>query len=487
MPPQARSPGSPLDSLSPAAFAKAGVAGDISQAALRAAVPAHCFVRSPLRSLFFVVRDAALMALVVYAQLRFGLPLAAAGWLPAFCVWVAYAVVCGTVATGLWVIAHECGHDAFSSYSWLNDLVGLTLHSFLLVPFFPWSVSHAKHHKFTNHLLLGETHVPPLMSDRKDNVVLALLFSLAEAVDVESFAVINVVNHLLFGWPAYILFNITGSRLNWRGERLDRIPNYGNTVLAGKMSHLRASGSEMYEPKHHFQIRISAIAISAMAVLLFAAAYSHGALAVLKWYGGPYLVVNGWLVLYTWLQHTHVDIPHYGGAYALRLTSFLHLLIYNTLVLGTVPRKPSNSITITPYVSLTFTNVYLIIICMRDDAGDASFSWLRGALSTVDRPYPWLVDELHHHIGTTHVLHHLFSHLPHYHAQEASVAIQSVLGDAYRFDPTPIYQAACECARDCIFVERLEGVQKLIGIEEYAAKEEEAAREVRAAAANVHL
>eukprot|EP00983_Pelagomonas_calceolata_P119752 1160634-Pelagomonas_calceolata.AAC.5 len=31
----------------------------------------------------------------------------------------------GAVATGVWVIAHECGHGAFSDYTWLNDAVGL--------------------------------------------------------------------------------------------------------------------------------------------------------------------------------------------------------------------------------------------------------------------------------------------------------------------------------------------------------------------------
>ena len=29
------------------------------------------------------------------------------------CVQVLYAAVTGTCATGAWVIAHECGHDAF--------------------------------------------------------------------------------------------------------------------------------------------------------------------------------------------------------------------------------------------------------------------------------------------------------------------------------------------------------------------------------------
>ncbi len=31
----------------------------------------------------------------------------------------------GAFATGVWVIAHECGHGAFSDYGWVNDAVGL--------------------------------------------------------------------------------------------------------------------------------------------------------------------------------------------------------------------------------------------------------------------------------------------------------------------------------------------------------------------------
>jgi fatty acid desaturase len=39
---------------------------------------------------------------------------------------------------GIWVIAHECGHGAFSDYTWVNDLVGFTMHSALLVPYYSW-------------------------------------------------------------------------------------------------------------------------------------------------------------------------------------------------------------------------------------------------------------------------------------------------------------------------------------------------------------
>ena len=44
------------------------------------------------------------------------------------------------------------------------------------------------------------------------------------------------------------------------------------------------------------------------------------------------------------------------------------------------------------------------------------WDWLRGALSTVDRSYG-LLDIAFHHIADTHVLHHIVSQIPYYHAQ----------------------------------------------------------------------
>ena len=38
----------------------------------------------------------------------------------------------------MWVIAHECGHQAFSKWQAVNDGVGLVLHSLLLVPYYSW-------------------------------------------------------------------------------------------------------------------------------------------------------------------------------------------------------------------------------------------------------------------------------------------------------------------------------------------------------------
>jgi fatty acid desaturase len=53
-------------------------------------------------------------------------------------LWMAYWFFQGAVCTGLWVIAHECGHQAFSKYQAVNDAVGLVVHSCLLVPYYSW-------------------------------------------------------------------------------------------------------------------------------------------------------------------------------------------------------------------------------------------------------------------------------------------------------------------------------------------------------------
>jgi len=45
------------------------------------------------------------------------------------------------------------------------------------------------------------------------------------------------------------------------------------------------------------------------------------------------------------------------------------------------------------------------------------WSYLRGGLTTVDRDYGW-INNIHHDIGT-HVIHHLFPQIPHYHLVEA--------------------------------------------------------------------
>ena len=65
-----------------------------------------------------------------------------------------------------------------------------------------------------------------------------------------------------------------------------------------------------------------------------------------------------------------------------------------------------------------------------------------------------MLDTLHHHIADTHVVHHLFSALPHYHAQEATRAVRGVLGKYSLFDARPVALALWQDWRSCAWVEQ---------------------------------
>jgi stearoyl-CoA desaturase (delta-9 desaturase) len=321
------------------------------------------------RSMLSVFQDTVNSCAVVYTTIWLS------QYVPTVVLYPVYSVVMGTVLTGLWVLGHECGHGAFGDNWFQNDFVGFILHSLLLVPYFPWKYSHNKHHKYTNHLILGDTHVPPLKRPYA---------SLHKIMGDDAFAILDIVFRLSVGWPMYLISYATGGRTQSDLE----------TKLDNKRgrSHFFSSSQVM---KPSWKVEASTVGCLATVGLI-----TH--LGLWYWYLGPYLIVNAWLVLYTWLQHSHPDIPHYGS----------------------------------------------------DD-----FSFLKGALSTVDRPYPYIVDILHHHIGTTHVLHHMNYSIPHFRAQEYSEAIKLVLGDFYLYDPMPIHKALFRTAKECVFVKSVYGTQ----------------------------
>merc|ERR1712091_4496 len=85
------------------------------------------------------------------------------------CLTHPYAHAC-SLSRSAWVIAHECGHGAFSDNKTLQDTVGYILHTALLVPYFSWQRSHAVHHSKTNHVTEGETHVPYVKGEVKGDL-----------------------------------------------------------------------------------------------------------------------------------------------------------------------------------------------------------------------------------------------------------------------------------------------------------------------------
>jgi len=117
-------------------------------------IPDHYFRCNTKTSLRYLLQSAFIQSLVVAIGLS--IPFTPK-MIP---IWIIYALLSGTTAMGFWVIAHECGHGAFSKNKQLESTTGYLLHSLLLVPYFSWQRSHAVHHRFTNNITIGETHVP---------------------------------------------------------------------------------------------------------------------------------------------------------------------------------------------------------------------------------------------------------------------------------------------------------------------------------------
>lgn len=62
---------------------------------------------------------------------------------------------------------------------------------------------------------------------------------------------------------------------------------------------------------------------------------------------------------------------------------------------------------------------------------EQEWSYLRGGLTTIDRDYG-LINNVHHDIGT-HVIHHLFPQIPHYHLIEAVSIFSETKSVLYEF------------------------------------------------------
>lgn len=387
-----KSPYNPLDPKAPELPSK----GDI-----KAAIPKECFERSYVHSMMYVARDTIMAAALVYvtkSALSTEVPsnLFSIEGLTWFGGWNLYAFWMGTILTGHWVLAHECGHGAFSPSQTFNDFWGFIMHQALLVPYFAWQYSHAKHHRRTNNLVDGESHVPSTGAENglgPNGERLSFYAAWHEAMGDGAFAAWQVFTHCVLGWPLYLMGLASTGRL----------ANDGTFLAEGEIiDHFRPS-SKMFPAKLRMKIIASTLGVIGTVAFLLKLSVEHGFLTVFLWYTAPYMWTNFWLVTYTWLQHSDPSVPQYGAD---------------------------------------------------------EWTWVKGALSTIDRPYG-IFCFFHHKIGSTHVAHHLFHEMPFYRADEATAAIKAYLEPKglYNYDPTPWYKAMWRIANTCHFVDDVKGIQ----------------------------
>ncbi|CAH9057739.1 unnamed protein product [Cuscuta epithymum] len=296
---------------------------------IRAAIPKHCWVKDPLKSMSYVVRDVAVV---------FGLAAVAAyfnNWL----VWPLYWFAQGTMFWALFVLGHDCGHGSFSNDAKLNSFVGHILHSSILVPYHGWRISHRTHHQNHGHVENDESWHP--LSEK-----------LFKSLDTVTKKLRFTLPFPLLAYPVYLWSRSPGKK----GSHFD--PN-----------------SDLFVPAEKNDVITSTLCWSAMAAVLAGLSFVMGPVQLLKLYGVPYVLFVMWLDLVTYLHHHgHEDkLPWYRGK---------------------------------------------------------EWSYLRGGLTTIDRDYGW-INNIHHDIGT-HVVHHLFPQIPHYHLIEATEAAKPVLGKYYK-------------------------------------------------------
>mmetsp|Transcript_25865 Transcript_25865/g.22791 ORF Transcript_25865/g.22791 Transcript_25865/m.22791 type:complete len:369 (-) Transcript_25865:91-1197(-) len=328
---------------------------------IRNAIPKHLFHKSELRFLVSVAFSVSLTLVTGWLAYKY-IPLTPV-MIP---IWVLYALANGTIATGVWVLGHECGHGAFSESKLLNDALGFVLHTVCLVPYFSWQHSHFVHHSRTNHLEDGETHVP----SRADTSSGKKYMKLRDMIGDDAFAIFSLSNILIIGWPAYLIFGATGG------------PSRGFT------SHF-FTPNELFPKKLLPKVIASNVGLAAFVYFLYYCAQLTSGWTVFAVYLGPYLVVNMYLTGITFLQHTEADVPHYDRT---------------------------------------------------------SWNWLKGALCTIDRNYPAFINALQFDIGSTHVLHHIFSQIPHYNAPVANEYLKQFIGKEYRYDDQPFLKSLYRCA-----------------------------------------
>jgi len=341
-----------LKQRGPLSITLAQPSDEITKKKIRECIPKECFVRSYVHSFGALFWDLTMVALAGYAvhYATQNLPAAASPFL-----WLAYWWFQGLVATGLWVIGHECGHGGFTDSRIVNDGVGFVVHSALLAPYFSWAITHAKHHHYTNHMTMGETWVPSTANPEKKSV---------KAAKTTRGVWTRIIIIATVGWWAYLITNRTGAKSNL-GQ-----------------SHFNPNSRALFKKKDANYVRASNVGMALAFLGIGIAIKTFGFWNVFFYYQIPQMEANFYLAMITLMQHTHPDVPHFE---------------------------------------------------------DEQWTWLRGALSTVDRSMGPIGDYLTHHIVDSHVVHHTFSDMPYYGAKAATPYVKEYLGKYYKESmPKPV-------------------------------------------------
>lgn len=262
-----------------------------------AVIPKDCFKRDLVKSLSFVVRDIFFLVSFGYIALTY-IPMIPSKTLRFF-AWTTYTIIESFPMVGLWILAHECGHQAFSDYGLVNDFVGWILHSYCGNPYFSWKFSHKKHHQHTGHMEKDMVFVPPTTKEwkKKRNVI-----SLSEITEDAPLSTIwTLLIQQVVGFQTYLMIDATGQ------PHPELQQKWYQQFYASHFNPV----APIFDKGDFWYVILSDIGIAIVGYAVYQWIQIFGWFnCMVNWFI-PYLLVNHWIVFLTYLQHTDITLPHY--------------------------------------------------------------------------------------------------------------------------------------------------------------------------------
>lgn len=249
---------------------------------LKKAIPREAFDKSLSRSLFYLFFD-------------YGMWLGSTYLMHAFCnapVWetmefwqqalatLVFWNIAGFFMWGIFVVGHDCGHTNFSENQILNDIIGHICHGSILVPYYPWQLSHRRHHMYHNHVEKDYSH-PWYTQERFDrpDEGMARVFHRNWWL---------IITFPIYGWAVYLYGLPDGSHFfPFSTQRM-----WKNTPTVEYAKCLLSS---------------SVVLAFVAAIYLFCGDFQ----TMTFYYLVPYFIQGWWLVTVTYLQHHNPDTVAY--------------------------------------------------------------------------------------------------------------------------------------------------------------------------------
>jgi omega-3 fatty acid desaturase (delta-15 desaturase) len=191
-------------------------------------------------------------------------------------MWPLYWFFQGTLFWSFFVLGHDCGHGSFSRHKWVNHATGTVLHSFILVPYHMWRISHRHHHKNTGNW-------------EKDEIFYPEPAQVTEAPTTARSIMTRNYFYLGLGFAIYLVYGYPPRQV----------------------SHFNLNDPLF---KDNFkEVFSSLVGWWTMVACLTYFGYTYGAATVGYFYLVPWLIFSSWLVITTFLHHNEPGVPWFNN------------------------------------------------------------------------------------------------------------------------------------------------------------------------------